>query len=182
MDDLFPFLTGFTGKIIDEIDDQKLNSSPILKEILKSLNICLFTLTCNNDFLFSFSTLILSVFGAGIDTEYWKSFIVISILLSIINYSQIDNFPLLLFILLLIIISTRIEDNSFPEEYSTKKLLSRIFGLVCIAVLYFLPTILKKNNIVINTTDINYIRKLILIALGGLTISICFQLYYLFNN
>ena len=79
MDDIFPFLVGFSGKIIDEIDDQNLNINQLFVHSLKSLNISLFTLTSINDFLFSFSTLILSLFGAGVDTLYWKSFIIISI-------------------------------------------------------------------------------------------------------
>jgi hypothetical protein len=179
MDDIIPFFIGFTGKIIDEVDDQKLNFDPLFKETLKSLNVCLFTLTSKNDFLFAFSTLILSLFGAGIDTYYWKSFIAISILLSIIYYTSVDNWPLFILVLSLIILSTRIEENSFPEEYSVKKLLSRIFGLLCIGLFYFVPTILKKYDISLNTTDVNYIRKLILIALGGLLASIVFQLYFL---
>lgn len=182
MDDIIPFLIGFSGKIVDEIDDQNLSINNFFTESLKSLNMCFFTLASKNDFLFSFSTLILSLFGAGIDTLYWKSFITISIFLSILYFSQIDNWPLFIVILITIIISTRAEENSFPEEYSVKKLLSRIIGLIFFSGTLLLPIILKKYNISVSTTNITYIRKLILIALGGLIASIFFQIYFLINQ
>lgn len=180
MEDLFPLLIGISGKIIDEIDDQKLNISGIFIQSLKSLNVSLFTLASKNDFLFSFSTLILSLFGAGIDTFYWKSFIIISIFLSIIYFTPVDNWPLFLAIISIIIISTHFEENSFPEEYSIKKLISRVLGLIIFSGVLFIPTILKKYDIYYSTTNITYIRKLILIALGGLISSIFFQIYFLF--
>lgn len=182
MEDLFPFLIGISGKIIDEIDDQKLNISNIFIQSLKSLNVCLFTLASKNDFLFSFLTLILSLFGAGIDTFYWKSFIIISIFLSIIYFSAIDNWSLFIFIISIIIISTHFEENSFPEEYSIKKLISRVLGLIILSGILLIPKILKKYDIYYSTTNITYIRKLILIALGGLIASIFFQIYFLFFN
>lgn len=180
MEDIFPFLIGISGKIIDEIDDQQLNFNQFFTHSLKSLNICLFTLASKNDFLFSFSTLILSIFGAGVDTFYWKSFIIVSIFLSIIYFSHIDNWPLFIFILGLIIISTRVEENTFPEEYSIKKLICRILGLIIFTTMLFIPNIFKKYNIFYSTTNITYIRKLILIALGGLIVSVFFQIYFLF--
>ena len=180
MDDIFPFLVGFSGKIIDEIDDQNLNINQLFVHSLKSLNISLFTLTSINDFLFSFSTLILSLFGAGVDTLYWKSFIIISIVLSILYFSPIDNLPLFIFIVIAIIVSTHIEENKFPEEHSFKKLLSRVLGLIVFSGILLLPRFLKKYDIVISTTNITYIRKLILIGLGGLIASVFFQIYFLF--
>jgi hypothetical protein len=182
MDDIIPFLIGFSGKIIDEIDDQKLNINNLFTQSLKSLNVCLFTLTSRNDFLFTFSTLILSLFGAGVDTDYWKSFIFISIFLSILYITPVNNWKLFIVILILIIISTRIEENKFPEEYSIKKLICRVVGLIFFSGLLLIPTFLKKYDFYISTTNITYIRKLILIALGGLTVSIFFQIYFLINS
>jgi hypothetical protein len=180
MEDIFPFLIGISGKIIDEIDDQQLQFNELFTYSLKSLNVCLFTLASKNDFLFSFATLILSIFGAGVDTFYWKSFIIVSIFLSIIYFSPVDNWQLFLFILTIIIITTQIEEYKFPEEYSLKKLISRILGLIVFIIVLFIPKILQKYNIYFSTTNITYIRKLILIALGGLIVSIFSQLYFLF--
>lgn len=180
MEDLFSFLIGATGKIIDEIDDNKLRINSLFYESLKSMNICFYTVSCKDDFLFSFSTFILSLFGAGIDTIFWKSFVFIGLFLSIIYLSPIDNWPLFIAIILLIIVSTQFEENKFPEEFSIKKLISRIFGLFGLILILSLPHILKKYDIVFNTTNINYIRKLILIALGGLSVSIISQIYFLF--
>jgi hypothetical protein len=182
---LFSYLFGCIGKIIDDIDDNKLNINPFILDTLKSLNICLFTLASQNDFLFSFSTFILSLFGAGIDNNYWKSFIFISLFLSIIYFSSIDNFPLFILIMGIIIISTRIEENTFPEEFSIKKLFTRILGFIIFITIYFISSsefLTKISNYSIQTTNINYIRKLILIALGGLSISIISQIYFLWFN
>jgi hypothetical protein len=183
MEDIFPFLIGFSGKIIDDNDDQKLNLNQVLIQSLQSLNVCLFTLTSKDDFLFSFSTLILSIFGAGVDTYYWKSFILISIFLSIHYFSPVDNWPLFILIITVIIISTHLEENSFPEEYSIKKLISRVLGLIVFSgVLILPPILLKKYDIVISTPNITYIRKLILIGLGGIVDSIFSQLFFLFYS
>ncbi len=182
---LFSFLFGSIGKIVDDIDDNKLNINPFIIEALKSLNICLFTLASTNDFLFSFSTFILSLFGAGIDNNYWKSFILISLFLSIIYFSEIDNLPLFILIIGVIIFSTHFEEKLFLEEFSTKKLLTRIIGFIFFIIIYFIlsPKGLSKiSNYSIQTTNINYIFKLILIALGGLIISIFSQIYYLWFN
>lgn len=181
--EIFPFLIGVFGKIIDEIDDNKLNTNTFLYESLKSLNICFYTLACKNDFLFAFSTFILSIFGAGIDTFFWKTFIIIGLILSIIYLTPVDNWPLFILIISIIIISTHIEEKSFPEEFSIKKLITRIVGLILLSVIYFIPNISKIFNYSITTTNITYISKLILIALGGLFISIISQIYFLwFSN
>ena len=76
--------------------------------------------------------------------------------------------------------STHIEENKFPEEHSFKKLLSRVLGLIVFSGILLLPRFLKKYDIVISTTNITYIRKLILIGLGGLIASVFFQIYFLF--
>lgn len=179
MENIFPFLIGASGKIIDEIDDNKIHINSLVYESLKSINICFYTVSCKDDFLFSFSTFILSLFGAGIDTIFWKSFVFIGLFLSIIYLSPIDNWPLFIAIILLIIVSTQFEENKFPEEFSIKKLISRIFGLCCLILILSLPHILKKYDIIFSTTNINYIRKLILIAIGGLVVSIISQIYFL---
>lgn len=182
MENILPFLIGATGKIIDDIDDIHLPISSLFKESLKTINVCLFTLTGQNDFLFSFSTLILSVFGAGIDTDYWKSFIFVSLILCIIYFSPIDNWPLFILIISVILVSTIFEENQFPEEFSIKKLITRLLGFIVFLGVLIIPGT-KICNYSFKTTNINYIRKLILIALGGLFISIIFQIYFLwFSN
>lgn len=183
MENLFPFLIGASGKIIDEIDDNNLNINSLLYESLKSINICFYTLSCKNDFLFSFSTFTISLLGAGIDTLFWKSFVFIGLFLSILYLSPIDNWPLFILITTIIIISTRIEENAFPEEFSIKKLLTRLVGFIFFAGIFFLSSseyLSKICNYSIHTTNITYIRKLILIAMGGLCISIISQIYFLF--
>lgn len=182
MEYLFPFLVGFTGKFIDEINDQQLDCNNLIIESLKTFNITLLTLAAQNDFLFSLSILVLSLFGAGIDTPFWKSFIIISLFLSIIYYSANNNWSLFILILLIIIISTRFEENSFPEEYSMKKILSRLAGLIIFSGLFLIPSFLKKYDIVVSISDIRYIVKLLLIAIGGIVASIGFQTYFLFNQ
>ena len=84
MEELFSFLVGVTGKIYDDIEDLNLNVNDFYKECFKSLNIVFYTVSATNDFMFSFATLCLSLFGAGVDNNYWKSFAVISLILSLL--------------------------------------------------------------------------------------------------
>ena len=182
MDDLFPFLIGATGKFIDDIDDNNIQFNLYFKECLKSVNIVLFTLVSKNDFLFSFATFILSIFGAGIDTYYWKSFIAISLFLSILYFSLDNNWTLFFFIIILIIISSHFEEKQFPEEFSIKKLFTRIIGFIFFLSILYIPIsdlLSKIFNYSIYIPNIIYIRKLILIALGGLSVSIISQIYFL---
>lgn len=167
MENIFAFLVGVSGKVIDEIDDQQLKINEPFTQALKSLNICLLTLASRNDFLFALSTLILALCGAGVDTYYWKSFIVVGIVLSTIYFSavQISAAYWLLFIFMVGII-THVEEAAFPEEYSIKKLISRVSALIVCGAIFLLPGIFIPN----------YIRKLILIAIGGLVVSIISQI------
>lgn len=185
MEELFSFLVGVTGKVYDDIEDLNLNINDLYKECFKSLNIVFYTIACRNDFMFSFATLCLALFGAGVDNNYWKSFAIISLILSILYFSKPDNIPLFILIILLIIISTRIEETVYTEEFSIRKLLSRILGLLIFILILFVPSsfYIQKifgNEYYIETSNLLYIRKLILIAVGGLMVSVISQLYFLF--
>jgi hypothetical protein len=187
MEELFSFLVGVTGKIYDDIEDLNLNVNDFYKECFKSLNIVFYTVSATNDFMFSFATLCLSLFGAGVDNNYWKSFAVISLILSLLYFSKPDNIPLFILILLLIIVSTRIEEKIYTEEYSLRKLLIRVIGLVIFGFILLVPSSYYIQKIFgteyyLKTTNISYIRKLILIAVGGLFVSVISQTYFLLIN
>jgi hypothetical protein len=184
MEQFFSLLFGIFGKLLDDIDDNNIIIDLYYKEILKSLNIVLFTLASKDDFLFSFSTFILSIFGAGVDTLYWKSFTYISLFLSILYFSSNINWPLFILIIIIIIYITHLEENAFPEEISYKKLITRISGFIFFLLLRYLPinSILSVFNYTVHINNIEYIHKLILIALGGIFVSIITQIYNLYIN
>jgi hypothetical protein len=186
MEELFSLLVGVSGKIYDDIEDNNLNINSFYKECFKSLNIVFYTVACKNDFMFSFSTLCLALFGAGIDNNYWKSFAIIALILSILYYSKPDNIPLFILIIILIIISTRVEEKLYTEEFSLGKLISRIIGLIIFGFILFVPSsyyiqkIFGNNYYIESSSNLLYIRKLMLIAVGGLIVSIISQIYFLY--
>jgi hypothetical protein len=187
MEELFSFLVGVTGKVYDDIEDLDLNINDLYKECFKSLNIVFYTVACKNDFMFSCATLCLALFGAGVDNNYWKSFSIISLFLSILYFSKPDNIPLFILVLLLIIVSTHIEEKIYTEEFSIRKLVSRLFGLIVFGAILLVPSsyYIQKifgNNYYLETSNISYIHKLIFIAVGGLFVSIISQIYFLFIN
>lgn len=189
MDTLFPLLIGITGKIYDDIEDQKLTINPLITESLKSINLLFYTLTSKSDFMFSLSTFIMAALGAGIDNLFWKSFILIAIILSIISFTTFTttNWKFFLVMISIVLILTHIEEQVFPEEYSIKKLISRILGIIIFASIYFIPSsyYIQKifgNEYYIETGNINYFNKLILVVLGGLITSVISQIYFLFKS
>jgi hypothetical protein len=189
MDRLFPFLIGFTGKIYDDITDLKLAVNPLYLEALKSINLLFYTLSSINDFMFSLSTFILSIFGAGIDNLFWKSFIYVTLVLTIISFSSFTstNWRFFCVILVLLVLVIYIEETQFPEEYSYKKLFSRLFGLGLLATIYFTPSSLYIEKIFgtgyyLETGNVDYIFKLVLVFIGGLSMSIISQSYLLLTN
>lgn len=189
MDTLFPLFIGITGKIYDDIEDQKLTINPLITESLKSINLLFYTLTSKSDFMFSLSTFIMAALGAGIDNLFWKSFILIAIILSIISFTTFTttNWKFFLVMISIVLILTHIEEQVFPEEYSIKKLISRILGIIIFASIYFIPSsyYIQKifgNEYYIETGNINYFNKLILVVLGGLITSVISQIYFLFKS
>jgi hypothetical protein len=189
MDTLFPFLVGATGKIYDDIEDQKLQINPIISESLKSINILFFTLTAKNDFMFSLSTFLLALIGAGIDNNFWKSFIVITFILLFISYSSFTstNWRFFILIVILILLFTHIEERAFPEEYSVKKLISRFLGFIFFSMIYFIPSsfYIQKifgNDFYLETGNITYFNKLILVCLGGTIVSVLSQINSLLKS
>lgn len=182
---LAAILFGSIGKIIDDIDDLNIIQFPFLKECLKNIHIMLFTILCSGDFTFSFISLSLALFGAGVDNIYWRSFIIVSFILSIMYYSHIENIKLVLLIIVIIVISTRVEEKIYTEEFSISKFISRIIGFAILCSLYFIPSkyyisAIFGDNYYIEVKNINYISKLLLIAIGGLGISVITQIYLLF--
>lgn len=189
MDTLFPFLVGLTGKIYDDIEDAKLEVNPLITESLKSINLLFFTLAAKNDFMFSLSTFLMALIGAGIDNNFWKSFIIITFILMLVSYESFTttNWQFFIIIIMIILLFTHIEDRVFPEEYSIKKLISRSIGIILFSAIYFIPlsfTIQKifGSEYYLETGNINYFYKLVLICLGGSSMSVLSQIYLLFKS
>lgn len=189
MDLLFPFLIGVTGKIYDDIEDLKLSVSPIIIDSLKSINLLFFCLSSQNDFMFSLSAFLMALFGAGIDNAFWKSFIIVTFISMLISFSSFTttNWKFFIIIIFIILIFTHIEERVFTEEYSIKKLISRLLGFGIFLGLYFIPSsfYIQKifgNEYYLETGNITYFYKLVLICLGGTSMSVLTQIYLLFKS
>ncbi len=175
---IIPFLTGTATKLYDDVNDQKLfGKYPIIIEILKSFLVSLNTLFLSSDFEISLLHLIVlpTCFLAGqIDNVFWKSLVPLPIFTTLYSTKYIQHFDLtqgIKFIIfsIITIISILLESLYFPEEFSTKKILFRIFLILILnIVLIFL-----KNS---------FIRKMLIFGIGYFVVSIVFQFYLLYND
>jgi hypothetical protein len=179
MDLLYSAIFGFTTKLYDETIDLKFTSNQLFIECLKSLNIMLFTILGANDFGFSLYILIVALFTYGADENHWKSFILISLILSIISFKCPDNLPFLIFIFGIFIFILNAEHKAIPEEASYKKLISRCIFLLIFTIFYFSPLIPFLQNYF---GELSYLIKIFGLFIGTLILSIGVQIYLLFLN
>ena len=185
---MYALLTGIFGKIYDDIIDCHIQHIPaILIESLKGLVITFTVLACIGDVSFSILITAFALATYGVDNEFWASFAVIGLVMILstgFNEFSTNPFVLALFIIASIIIANW-EDRAFPEEYSKKKLIIRSLGfIVFIGAWFILPYIVSTNavNSIINIGDIDFIYKSMEVVIGGLAISICSQIYGLYNS
>ncbi len=182
MNNLYPILLGITTKIYDDIIDMNIKTIPIITESLKSLIILFFTLTSINDFYFSFPCFLVSLLNSGFDNPFWKSIIIISFIITVINLLQNDipitkliiRIFLSIIVLFCFLLFAYFEDRLFPEEVSIEKIVFRSLILIgfCFILLFgiieYIPNFGKIP-----------IKKTILILLSNLIISISTMVYFL---
>jgi hypothetical protein len=184
MYEVYSLLIGVIGKLYDDIEDLHIDTTPFVKDTLKSLTIMFYALISYNDFAFSLTTFFITLLTRGIDNSFWKSFLIPSFILCIISYfsSNSINYIFLFIAICSMIIVSNIEDKLYPEEYSYKKLITRVIGLIgFIGVLYLYKMDIIKN-IIEGYGNFEYIEKIIYICIGGLIISNLSQVYNLIKN
>jgi hypothetical protein len=168
---MIAFLFGAIGKIYDDITDLHIYIHPHIDLTLRICIAALYAAIAYNDFSFALITTIFAITTNGVDSPYWSTFALIGGLLCITAFI-LDNTAVdwILFSGVAIggAIIANIEDSTFPEETSIAKIASRIIGVLIISIILLFPI------------DINYIRKLLEICIGGLVISIPTEIFMLY--
>lgn len=176
---LHSLIVGALGKICDDIEDLHIPVNAFILETLKTLVIASYVLLSYNDLSFSILTLFLSLLTYGIDNSFWKSFIPLGIFMTILSYFTSDKsvcIPLLIFFIFFGTLLSNIEDKVFREEASYRKLYTRLFGLIVLSIVFISPVLPILHNLFHNTL---FIEKIILICIGGLTVSVISQILQL---
>lgn len=141
---IYPAFMGILIKIYDDIEDLKMDISPVIMESLKSLMIVFIVLTIQKDFYLALPCFIFSLCNDGFNTPFWKSLIPVSGLMTIITFPSMDDGILYKILLTLfaiggIIIGSMFEDRMFSEEVSIEKWTSRVIILLGLGVTLVVP-------------------------------------------
>jgi hypothetical protein len=135
---------GISLKMADEVLDKDIEVQPLYLEIFKCFTVMFLVLSTYNDFPFALSTLIslgFSYLAGGIDDDFWKSFILISILTCIVSFpSSLLALWLIpaVFVMPLIVYG---EALIFPEDSSYGKMLGSAAMIPLLILLYMSPII-----------------------------------------
>lgn len=182
---IYAFLGGICVKLYDDIVDLKLNINNIIVESIKHFIIVFVVLLSYNDFPVAVTPLISLIINQGIDTDYWKGFLPILILLCIISYKNSNSINISGPLLLLIPFSifAYIEDKLFVKEISIYKLIARLFGFI--VLLFVLPYNIDSylENLFPSLFSNTHFTEIMLYSVQGyFLVSILTQLYFLFIN
>ena len=137
------------------------------------------TLVSYQDMYFSYACLVVVGLNSGFDHPFWKSFLPLTVLLCVINIPwRGDQFFLKLFLstigVLSILSIAYLEDLYFPEEYSIRKIVSRV-----LAIFIFLSGLVIIQLLPFPRFSHIPIQKTIYIMTGYLLTSIILQIYSL---
>lgn len=182
---IYAFLGGICVKLYDDIVDLKLNINNIIVESIKHFIIVFVVLLSYNDFPVAITPLISLIINQGIDTDYWKGFLPILILLCIISYKNSNSINISGPLLLLIPFSifAYIEDKLFVKEISIYKLIARLFGFI--VLLFVLPYNIDsylENSFPSLFSNTHFTEIMLYSVQGYFLVSILTQLYFLFIN
>lgn len=144
---LYGLLLGILTKVFDDIVDRHQAIEDLTLSTLQSLIIMLYTLVGWNDVYFMYSCLFVIVLNSGFDHPFWNSFLPVTLVLFGVGLSERGDWflPKLLFstISVIGILSIAyIEELYFPEEYSLRKIISRVMTLIVFIVwLWVIPVL-----------------------------------------
>ena len=119
-------LLGVLIKLCDDVFDKTISVSPVLEETLKALLVVFLVLVSSGDFYFATGVFTLLVLNPKTDTAFWKAMIPVSGALMVMNYANESHFGIFVAGLALVAVILHVEDTTFPEEVSTKKILFRV--------------------------------------------------------
>jgi hypothetical protein len=125
------FLAGLLAKVYDDLTDNHM-INPLGQEILKGLQWMLLTLLSYNDFNFAFINYVMNLIHGYFNDEafskpYEKSLLILYPILLVISFPTIQAVNIYTWFYIICFIGVMgIEPILIPEEYSYKKLISRI--------------------------------------------------------
>ena len=176
MDNLSAALCGISGKVYDDLYDNKITDNQTIFETLKGSQWILLTLLSYSDFNFAFLFYIINVINSvgnpnGWKPAYEKALLIFFPFLILISYHTVKYLtPYDMSILTWFVCVMAFEPYFIPEEQGFRKLISRsliTIGLLTgLAFSYIFPVSVS-------------IRKIIVYSLGYAITSVGFQLYLL---
>ena len=179
MDNLYAALCGISGKVYDDLYDNKLTDNQTIFETLKGSQWILLTLLSYSDFNFAFLFYIINVLNSvgnpnGWKPAYEKALLIFFPFLGLISYNTVKYLTLYdMSILTWFVCVMAFEPYFIPEERGFRKLISRsliTIGLLTgLAFSYIFPVSVS-------------IRKIIVYSLGYAITSVGFQLYLLSDS
>jgi hypothetical protein len=180
---LYSVFFGILAKVYDDVLDQKILSNPKVVHTIQSLIILFLTLIGYQDFYFAYACLFVICLNSGFDHPFWNSFLPVMIVLFLTGapYGG-DRIPLKLVLatlaVLTILFFAYLEELYYPEEYSWRKVVSRIIGSGV-----FLGVGLVLSDIpYMPRFGIEPIKKTCFIMVGYLITSIILQVYALLED
>lgn len=182
MNPLYPVLLGINTKVCDDVLDGVISLSPAIAHSVQSVLIVLFMLTAQDDFYFSLSCFVLTLFNVGIDQPFWKSLIPVAAIATILYLPLMEENAFLKFILTLLAIGALLvgmvfEERLFPEEVGKEKIVFRVILIIGMIGFYFspfmewLPSYLNEP-----------VQKHILIMISYLCMSVATMTYLMYSN
>lgn len=182
MNPLYPVLIGINTKVCDDVLDGVISLPPAIAQSVQSVLIALFMLTAQNDFYFSLSCFVLTLFNVGIDQPFWKSLIPVAAIATILYLPLMGDHAFLkiiitFFVLGVLLVGMAFEERLFPEEVSKEKIVFRVILVIGMIGFYFspimewLPSYSKEP-----------IQKSLLIMISYLCMSIATMTYLFSSN
>jgi hypothetical protein len=182
MNPLYPVLLGINTKVCDDVLDGVISVSPVIAQSVQSVLIVLFMLTAQNDFYFSLSCFVLTLFNVGIDQPFWKSLIPVAAIMTLLYFPLAGDNAFLKIILTLLALGVLLvgmifEERLFPEEVSKEKIVFRVLMILGMSGFYFTPIIDW-----LPTYSKEPIQKSILVMISYLCMSVATMSYLFYGN
>lgn len=182
MNPLYPFLLGINTKVCDDLLDGVISLSPVIAQSVQSVLIVLFMLTAQNDFYFSLSCFVLTLFNVGIDQPFWKSLIPVAAIMTLLYFPLAGDNAFLKIIITLLVLGALLvgmvfEERLFPEEVSKEKIAFRVILVFGMIVFYLSPIIEWFPSY-----SKDPIQKSILIMISYLCMSVATMSYLFYGN
>lgn len=177
-------LLGILTKVFDDVVDRGLPVEGIALHSLQTVIVLLFTLIAYQDVYFSYACLLVVLINSGFDHPFWNSFLPLTLILFLVSLPWRGSlFPIKLvlstFGVMAILVVAYYEDKYFPEEYSLRKIISRMIAtVVFLSGLWIIP----RLPIALPRFSVVPIEKTIYLMSAYLMTSILFQTYDLVTD